>query len=136
MEPHRRDRSIEGALGQAIVPDRYGNWFSGRIAFRRLLRFAATPRAHAETQQECQHHMPHIDHELRQAIEHHDVHSCEAEHDELNEAREGGWREHHPWWDEHKHGRHTQQDWDDPEHDRDDYRYQLSGRLGGSLPNV
>jgi hypothetical protein len=70
--------------------------------------------------------MPHIDHELRQAIEHHDVHSCEAEHDELNEAREGGWREHHPWWDEHKHGRHTQQDWDDPEHDRDEIATNLA----------
>ena len=98
---------------------------------------AATPRAPAETQQQCQHPRAHVDHELYAAIEHHDVHSREAEHQrhELHQARECCWRE-HQGWDEHEHGWHTRQDWDDRDHDREAYRYRLSGRPGGLLPNV
>jgi hypothetical protein len=100
-------------------------WVLWTIAFAGLLLFAATPRAHAETQEECQHRIVHIDHELHEAIEHHGVHSREAEHErhELHEARERCWREHHQWWDEDEHRWHTQQDWDDRDHDRDDYHY-------------
>jgi hypothetical protein len=44
-------------------------WVLSTIAFTGLLLFAATPRARAETQEECQHHIAHIDHELHEAIQ-------------------------------------------------------------------
>ena len=74
-------------------------WVLWTIAFAGLLLFAATSRAHAETQEECQHPIAHIDYELHEATEHHGVHSREAWHHrhQLHEAPERCWREHHQW---------------------------------------
>jgi len=84
-----------------------------------LLLFTGVPRAHAESEEECQHHVAHADHELHEAIAHHGPNSSEADHKrhDLQEARERCWKEHHKWWDEDQHRWHDQQDWDEHDHD-------------------
>jgi hypothetical protein len=111
------------SLGASHHSGSQRQWILWTIGLACLLLFATTPRAHAETQEECQRHIAHVDHELHEAIEHHGVHSREAEHQrhELHEARERCWREHHQWWDEREHRWHTQQDWDDRDHDDPHY---------------
>jgi hypothetical protein len=80
--------------------------------------------ARAESVEHCQRRIAHADHELHEAIEHHGLHSRQAKHErrELHEVRERCWREHHQWWDEHQRRWRTDREWDDRDHDRDDYR--------------
>ncbi len=63
----------------------------------------------------CQHRMARADHRLHEAVEHHGWDSKQAEHarHELQEAREGCWKENHRWWDEDEHRWHSDRDWDD-----------------------
>jgi len=86
-----------------------------------MLTMPAVPRAHAETEEQCQRRIAHAEHDLHEAIEHHGRRSRQADHErrELHEARERCWREHHRWWDEHERRWHTEHDWDDRDHDRD-----------------
>ena len=90
-----------------------------------LLLLTAAPGARAESIEHCQQRIAHADHELHEALERHGFRSPQAEHErqELHEARERCWREHHQWWDEHEHRWHTDREWDDHDHDRDDYRH-------------
>lgn len=85
-----------------------------------MVLFTGVPRAHAESEEECQHRIAHADHELHEAIERFGPESRQAEHErhELHEARERCWREHRRWWDEDAHRWHDQHDWDDRDHDR------------------
>ena len=91
------------------------------VVFAGFLLFTAVPRAHAESEEQCQRRIAHADHELHEAIEHHGRNSPQADHErhELHEARERCWREHHRWWDEHEHRWREEHDWDDRDHDRD-----------------
>jgi hypothetical protein len=69
-----------------------------------LIAPAAVPRAFAESRDEideqCQRRIPHAEHDLPEAIEHHRRDSRQAEHErnELHEAREQCWREYHRRW--------------------------------------
>ena len=84
----------------------------------------SAPEARADSVEHCQRRIAHADHELHEAIERHGLHSRQAEHErrELHEVRERCWREHHRWWDEHEQRWRTDREWDDRDHDRDDYR--------------
>lgn len=96
----------------------------GLAAAAGLFLLTAAPGARAESSEQCQRRISHADHELHEAIERHGLHSREAQHErrELHEARQRCWREHHQWWDEHEHRWRTDREWDDRDHDRDDYR--------------
>lgn len=85
-----------------------------------LLIFMSAPNLRANND-DCQHHVAKVDHQLHEAIEHHGSHSEEAEHwrHELREARERCWIENHRWWDEDNHRWRMDRDWDNHDHDRD-----------------
>ena len=89
-----------------------------------LCLFSSSPRALADSVERCQRRVAHADHELHEAIERHGLHSRQADHErrELHEVRERCWREHHRWWDEHEQRWRTDREWDDRDHDREDYR--------------
>jgi len=80
-----------------------------------LMLFSAVPRAHADTEEQCQRRLAHAEHELHEAIERHGPNSRQADHKrhDLHEVRERCYREHHRWWDEREHRWHDQRDWDD-----------------------
>ena len=81
----------------------------------------AVPLVHAND--ECQERIAKIDHNLHEAIEHHGVHSSQAEHwrHELHEQRERCWSATHRWWDEDEHKWHTDRNWSDHDHDGDNH---------------
>jgi hypothetical protein len=115
-------------LGATVRAVSFERWKMGLATLSGLLIFVATlftaSGAYAESREQCQRRIAHADHELHEAIEHHGVNSRQAErkrHD-LHEARERCWRENHAWWDEDQHRWHTQQDWDDRDHYREDYK--------------
>lgn len=96
----------------------------GAAVLAGLFLFAFVPGARAESREACQRRVAHADHELHEAIEHHGYNSREAQRrrHELHEARERCWRENHGWWSEHERRWHSDRDWDDRDHDRDDRR--------------
>ena len=67
----------------------------------------------------CQKRTEQADHKLHEAIKNHGAESKEAERwrRELHAARESCWNKDHRWWDEDAHRWHTDQDWDDHDHD-------------------
>ncbi len=85
-----------------------------------LLAFAATPRGLADDYGRCQRRIAKADHKLHEAAERHGWNSRQAGHarQELREARERCWNDHHRWRDEDGHRWHTDRDWDDHDHDR------------------
>jgi hypothetical protein len=85
-----------------------------------LMFFSAAPRAHADSEEQCQRRMAHAEHELHEAVERHGPNSRQADHKrhDLHEVRERCWREHHRWWDEQEHRWHDQRDWDDRDNRR------------------
>ena len=89
-----------------------------------LFLLSWAPVACADSVEHCQRRIAHADHELHEAIERHGLHSRQATHErrELHEVRERCWRAHHRWWDEHEQRWRTDREWDDRDHDRDDYR--------------
>lgn len=98
--------------------------FLGRItlataALAGMFAITGTPRAMADDD-DCQRRIYRADHKLHEAVEHHGWDSRQADHwrQELHEARERCWREHHRWWDEDGHRWHSDRDWDDHDHDR------------------
>jgi hypothetical protein len=91
------------------------------LALAAVLMFAASPSVHAATR-DCQRRIARADHRLDQAVARHGYRSSQAAHarQELREERERCWNGGHRWWDEHEHRWHTERDWDDRDHDRDD----------------
>lgn len=89
-----------------------------------LFLLTSASGARADSVEHCQRRIAHADHELHEAIERHGLHSRQADHErrELHEVRERCWSEHHRWWDEHEQRWRTDREWDDRDHDRDDYR--------------
>ena len=86
-----------------------------------LASFAAVPRAHAESEEDCQRRVERADQLLHIAIHKNGPESEDANRrrHELREARERCWHEFHKWWDPDRRRWHDQQDWDDHDHDRD-----------------
>jgi hypothetical protein len=86
-----------------------------------MLFFTAVPRARAESEADCQRRVARADQLLHIAVQKNGPQSEDAQRrrQELHEARERCWNEHHKWWDEDQHRWHDQQDWDDHDHDRD-----------------
>src|SRR5271166_1917030 len=78
-----------------------------------MLFFTAVPRAHAESEEDCQKRVARADQLLHVAIEKNGPQSPDAERrrQELHEARERCWNEFHKWWDEDQHRWHDQHDW-------------------------
>ena len=85
-----------------------------------MLFFTAVPRAHAESEQQCQRRVARADQLLHIAIEKNGPNSADADRrrHQLHEARERCWNEHHRRWDEDQHRWHEEHDWDDHDHDR------------------
>lgn len=83
----------------------------------------AAPKLQADDN-DCQRRIAKADHRLHEAVEHHGSHSKQADRArrDLHEAREHCWNSGHRWWNEDDRKWHTERDWDDRDHDRDDHR--------------
>lgn len=83
------------------------------IAMAALAGFLAFSSPPIRADDDCQHKIAKIDHNLHEAIAHHGPDSKQAEHwrNELAVQRE------HRWWDEDDHRWHTDRDWNDHDHD-------------------
>ena len=84
---------------------------------------SGVPRLQADDN-DCQRRISKADHRLHEAVEHHGPQSKQAEHarHDLREAREHCWNNGNRWWNEDDRKWHTERDWDDHDHDRDDRR--------------
>ncbi len=107
--------------------DRKLKWMTRMVVSATLIlgfaTVAAVPRAHAESEEECQRRIARADQLLHIAINKNGPRSEDAERrrHQLREARERCWREFHRWWDEDEHRWHQERDWDEHDHDRDHY---------------
>jgi hypothetical protein len=100
----------------------FGKTALAAAALAGFLMFTGVPRLRADND-DCQRRVVRADHRLHEAIEHHGSRSGQAERrrHELREARERCWNARHRWWNEHEHRWHTERDWDDHDHDRDEH---------------
>jgi hypothetical protein len=82
-----------------------------------VMLFATTSVLHADD--DCQKRTTKADHNLHEAIKKHGPDSPEAAkwRHELIEARSFCWDHGKRWWDEDAHRWHTEQDWDEHDHD-------------------
>lgn len=87
-----------------------------RIALAGALLVATTAVVRAD---DCQKRTAKADHNLHEAISKHGPQSPEAEHwrQELAAARSYCWEHDHRWWDEDGKRWHTEQDWNEHDHD-------------------
>jgi hypothetical protein len=87
------------------------------IALAGALLFATASVVRADD--DCQKRTEKADHNLHEAIRKHGPQSPEAEHwrQELAAARSYCWGHDHRWWDEDGHRWHTEQDWNEHDHD-------------------
>jgi len=98
----------------------FGKTALAAAALAGYLMFIGVPSLRAD-HDDCQRRVASADHKLDDAIHHHGYQSKQAERrrHELQEARERCWNSSHRWWDEHEHRWHTERDWNDHDHDRD-----------------
>jgi hypothetical protein len=96
-----------------------GNLAKVAIAMAALAGFLAFSSAPVRADDDCQHKIAKIDHNLHEAIEHHGPDSKQAERwrNELAVQRERCWNGEHRWWDADDHRWHTDRDWNDHDHD-------------------
>jgi len=121
--PKAVSQGVEGRMQHRLISWLFSKPAVGTVVIAGFLTFSCVPQLRADDD-DCQRRIAKADHRLHEAVEHHGPQSRQAEHarHDLHEAREHCWTSAHRWWDEHEHKWHTERDWDDRDHDRDDRR--------------